>query len=116
MRISDWSSDVCSSDLALLPIALAAIAIYPKARDVASDGVGIVGALVDVVDERREHAGPRLVGGKAVAVDIIGVDPGGNRRISAESDRMPVLGTQTAVLRPPEIGRASCRERVCQYV
>src|SRR3546814_3347402 len=101
MRISDWSSDVCSSDLALLPIALAAIAIYPKARDVASDGVGIVGALVDVVDERREHAGPRLVGGKAVAVDIIGVDPGGNRRISAESDRMPVLGTQTAVLRPP---------------
>src|SRR3546814_4891347 len=107
MRISDWSSDVCSSDLALLPIALAAIAIYPKARDVASDGVGIVGALVDVVDERREHAGPRLVGGKAVAVDIIGVDPGGNRRISAESDRMPVLGTQTAVLRPP--GAAAIR-------
>src|SRR3546814_18756261 len=100
----------------LLRIALAAIAIYPKAREVASDGVGIVGALVDVVDESREHAGPRLVGGKAVAVDILGVDPGGNRRISAESDRMPVLGTQTAVLRPPEIGRASCRERVCQYV
>src|SRR3546814_12237546 len=123
MRISDWSSDVCSSDLALLPIALAAIAIYPKARDVASDGVGIVGALVDVVDERREHAGPRLVGGKAVAVDIIGVDPGGNRRISAESDRMPVLGTQTAVLRPPRseerrVGKecvSTCRYRWSPY-
>src|SRR3546814_9014606 len=50
---------------ALLPIALAAIAIYPKARDVASDGAGIVGALVDVVDERREPAGPRLVGGRS---------------------------------------------------
>src|SRR3546814_15374032 len=79
---------------ALLPIALAASAIYPKARDVASEGVGIVGALVDVVDERREHAGPRLVGGKAVAVDIIGVDPGGNRRISAESDRIDRKSTR----------------------
>src|SRR3546814_13381271 len=115
MRISDWSSDVCSSDLqrvmsraarrertldALLPIALAAIAIYPKARDVSSDGVGIVGALAVVVVERREHARPRLVGGKAVAVAIIGVDPGGNWRISADTDRIHIPRTPPSLFRP----------------
>src|SRR3546814_2288802 len=60
MRISDWSSDVCSSDLVELP--------DPR--------------------RRRQRRAPG--------------DSGGDQRLS----RAPGL----------EIGRASCRERVCQYV
>src|SRR3546814_17954516 len=67
MRISDWSSDVCSSDLVLvdqpvLPLALAVLAQRCVQR--------VVRALQPPV--HRDHVG--------------------------------------------QIGRASCRERVCQYV
>src|SRR3546814_3091142 len=72
MRISDWSSDVCSSDLAC----------------------------------RSDHAGveeQRLCG---------------DRSDARSSFRSPWV---SRILRGPlcavvEIGRASCRERVCQYV
>src|SRR3546814_1851395 len=75
MRISDWSSDVCSSDL------LARLARLGLAAEcdiiVIGDRFGADEALLEVaVDFAR-----RLGGGRAL-----------------------------------EIGRASCRERVCQYV
>src|SRR3546814_10578221 len=72
MRISDWSSDVCSSDLVL-----AAAGAVAHLRDVA----------LKEDQQDRVHFGRR--------------------------DR-PDL--QLAALREKEIGRASCRERVCQYV
>src|SRR3546814_7614325 len=71
MRISDWSSDVCSSDL--LGQAAAGLARVPQAR---GHGVGDLHA-----DDVAEHLGEGL---------------------------LPV--------RVEKIGRASCRERVCQYV
>src|SRR3546814_3110981 len=64
MRISDWSSDVCSSDLSA-PLAL---------------------------DE---------------------VSPPGASRGAA---RAAAISEQLVPLLSAEIGRASCRERVCQYV
>src|SRR3546814_1898311 len=74
MRISDWSSDVCSSDL------------HPRrdVRDLLPGGL-------------RGHRDPRRL------EDILAVHE--ERRLAVE--RLPV---------DPEIGRASCRERVCQYV
>src|SRR3546814_3735348 len=72
MRISDWSSDVCSSDLngvpmrcmkLFLPVCLLAV-------------LGAAGAWADMKVELKDGR----------------------------------------VLTLPEIGRASCRERVCQYV
>src|SRR3546814_3507526 len=68
MRISDWSSDVCSSDLAVL-------------RNVN----GAVAAVIHACDPRDR----RVVGDQQHLRDI---------SVAAE------------------IGRASCRERVCQYV
>src|SRR3546814_7042746 len=62
MRISDWSSDVCSSDLP--PDILARI------EDSSLTAAGVVGNLAQRMQPRLQH----------------------------------------------EIGRASCRERVCQYV
>src|SRR3546814_15234204 len=66
MRISDWSSDVCSSDL--LPAGLSRPAI-----------------LAHVLIDYRQVG----LAGEAVVITVV---PAG------------------------EIGRASCRERVCQYV
>src|SRR3546814_17678316 len=78
MRISDWSSDVCSSDL-------------PAARSAGGGGAG----------------GPAWQRGRGSA----GVDRPGRRA-------HPACGGSSS-LRPDRagtIGRASCRERVCQYL
>src|SRR3546814_10099089 len=72
MRISDWSSDVCSSDLD--PI---------RDRDAHSDAT--------------YHAIIRTV-----VLFLLGL-------------HVAILFALTSQLRP-EIGRAPCRERVCQYV
>src|SRR3546814_3570892 len=72
MRISDWSSDVCSSDL------------YRSRRRPAER-------------RRAPHAGPA---------------PGGRRRRRARALCNPAAAPEG----DREIGRASCRERVCQYV
>src|SRR3546814_11479557 len=76
MRISDWSSDVCSSDLA--DRARQGRELYPAAGQGRSDAV-------------RHRGDP-------------GRWPGHLRRRCGDA----VLDS--------EIGRASCRERVCQYV
>src|SRR3546814_12978054 len=73
MRISDWSSDVCSSDLADA-LFLTDLGEFPG--DFRGGG--------GVVDEDRALAHP------------------GEGAVVAEDDA--------------EIGRAACRERVCQYV
>src|SRR3546814_2085447 len=83
MRISDWSSDVCSSDLRVV-------------HDPLEDGLRSVDALLPELarctDQLSQHPMPR-----------------------AEHDVEPdvvVFGEQRVL----EIGRASCRESVCQYV
>src|SRR3546814_8646598 len=102
MRISDWSSDVCSSDLnAFVNIGN----ILHEQRDVELAGTQ-AGMEIDrsVCLERdgEEHAFDvreplRLILG-------IAADKGP----PAAADRPFIFGI--------EIGRASCRERVCQYV
>src|SRR3546814_1996117 len=84
MRISDWSSDVCSSDL---PVRAAAVAArYAEAFPLAyRTDYGAAEAAIDIGHMRR------IVVGEAA-------DTG-----HAQAHR-------------DEIGRASCRERVCPYV
>src|SRR3546814_4985152 len=99
MRISDWSSDVCSSDLpeevALLPapqrrLLLGDLAAPPDAGDRALDQLetGLRPQLLDV----------------GQALDQVGVG------LQDVAD-LPAGAEQQG-----QIGRASCRERVCQYV
>src|SRR3546814_12947846 len=78
VRISDWSSDVCSSDL------LAAQAQH-RLHHAPQRPVERVGRLDQALDRRP-----------GLAFQSIGAPGVGGARI--------------------EIGRASCRERVCQYV
>src|SRR3546814_13673221 len=100
MRISDWSSDVCSSDL------------IGKAK---TDGPVFERALRDLgtrilghVDRHVEHGRPAGDGmPETVQIEI--------DRPAAElpAEGEPVQRRQIA---GGKIGSASCRERVCQYV
>src|SRR3546814_2149056 len=80
MRISDWSSDVCSSDLFLFGL----------------------GDLVLIAVLVFEHGGDAIV----VRLECFPQRPSDDRGANRSSLRRQRL----------EIGRASCRERVCQYV
>src|SRR3546814_3725361 len=82
MRISDWSSDVCSSDLQ-------AFVVLDRAEDAGAEQavpLRLEGAIVDRFGLLDLPIGP---GADAIRA----------------RDR-----------NPDQIGRASCRERVCQYV
>src|SRR3546814_8267698 len=81
MRISDWSSDVCSSDLEGFVLFMASP----------------VRALADFIYSRKRVW---------TSVDDLEEDLRIDRENFTESDLMLMK----------EIGRASCRERVCQYV
>src|SRR3546814_16449097 len=108
LRISDWSSDVCSSDL----------------RGADDFAVRIVAA--DLRDDRRD-----LGRGAAVVLDADARDAASDRpdaalvqaargRLADDDHRPLVAGLHACVDRVAggalQIGRASCRERVCQYV
>src|SRR3546814_3055494 len=77
MRISDWSSDVCSSDLASIN----------QVR---------VGEVV-LTQSHEEILGAPVVDGREIRP-------------------LDTTHCVAAIARDPKIGRASCRERVCQYV
>src|SRR3546814_1539710 len=91
MRISDWSSDVCSSDLGIV------LADDPK-------GVRRKGLL-------RTHAQPaRAAHGipqQQRVRDCYGAELARPRRVACALRNQGPEG---------QIGSASCRERVCQYV
>src|SRR3546814_17418666 len=106
MRISDWSSDVCSSDL--VQEALAAVVVDQQLADRLLHAVGVLrGELLAVVHHLRQLA---AIGGagtgehelRAVAV--------------AARDFQDGAGGVQVDPNAEEIGRASWRERVCQYV
>src|SRR3546814_4906585 len=93
LRISDWSSDVCSSDLA-----------HPdETRD---------GALnfVELLEQRASrHRLARAREAEAVAQF--------SDRISTELEKEKLVASYEAeVAKKKKIGRESCMERACQYV
>src|SRR3546814_5321556 len=90
MRISDWSSDVCSSDL-------------EHRRH--GEGRGGVAARLE-----PQHRG-RVVEVEQGLGRAPEEDAGRNR--GAERHREPAPARENG---RRKIGRASCRERVCQYV
>src|SRR3546814_12067224 len=91
MRISDWSSDVCSSDL----VAASAVGSGVEHLDLPElDNGPLAGS---------DHARHQGVGSRLDAA--VATDPRGGVRLAHDRDREAL-----------EIGRASWRERVCQYV
>src|SRR3546814_3222487 len=98
MRISDWSSDVCSSDLTILDLNAAARA-EPALEAIACD---LAEALQQVMSQRA----PVTIERRAAE----------NGRESHHEVRLTALPGQEILVLIREIGRASCRERVCQYM
>src|SRR3546814_18388329 len=101
MRISDWSSDVCSSDLL---VRQCEPAFYPAERaEIRTDMAS--GRAFDRADERsRQHGLPGL---DASAVSGQAIDEPRYRTGRIAQHARTAAG---------QIGRATCRERVCQYV
>src|SRR3546814_18531081 len=93
MRISDWSSDVCSSD--------GRLAVIQRL-----DAEVRLGA----VDVRRQQRNAEALQLLAEHVQLVGVAHVVGHRRGEELDR--IVGLQVG----GQLGRASCRERVCQYV
>src|SRR3546814_12879316 len=103
MRISDWSSDVCSSDLDARGRYIHAVkSSFPA--DLRLDGLKIV---VDCANGAAYQVAPSAFWELGAEVVAIGVTPNGiniNDRCGSTSPQLL------------QIGRESCRERVCQYV
>src|SRR3546814_16575121 len=99
MRISDWSSDVCSSDLL----------IFGRRKGHAELSVNLnciqeAAAMTNISDWVKNEVAP--------------IDRLLHLKLKLQNDALPfVESSDTVLIDPPtEIGRASCRERVCQYV
>src|SRR3546814_11331201 len=102
MRISDWRSDVCSSDLPQqLERQRAIVAEVERLRQ--RERLGIPGHRARVGEGARLGIDQRR-----------GEQMFGERRVALKEDGIMMLAAERAA--GEEIGRASCRERVCQYV
>src|SRR3546814_3377041 len=87
MRISDWSSDVCSSDLRSL---------IEAGTEITAQGIK-----------------NKLTGKRERIRSLFAVFEDHNRQVAVLVGKEYTKGT---LQRYEKIGRASCRERVCQYV
>src|SRR3546814_1396820 len=110
MRISDWSSDVCSSDL-FLPIGIGGQIYYAEGLEKLASNIEEVRPTIMVVVPRLfEVLRARMVKtiekqGKAAQWMLEQALRLG--RVRYERGRLPLH---------EKIGRASCRERVCPHV
>src|SRR3546814_14245677 len=102
MRISDWSSDVCSSDLPSLLCNLAAVLFrqskFAQARDIAERAVKL--------DPQSPQAWLNLGRCREQEGDAA----------AAEADYKRALGYDPDYADAGSIGKASRRDRGCQYV
>src|SRR3546814_1179099 len=104
MRISDWSSDVCSSDL-----------WYRNCV-----AIGLSGGFMEPLESTAIHLIQRSL------LRFIRMLPAGRvsaRNIAEYNDQQDLDAAQIrdflilhSKVTNRQIGRASCRERVCQYV
>src|SRR3546814_19903719 len=115
MRISDWSSDVCSSDLIDQPFKWYIGQFYDLrgAFGIQNDMNQLLPALVMPDMHEFKDALARGLDVDLNPVAGLKVQELGREdiEITVESDFSPFKCIKVA-----EIGRASCRERECQYV
>src|SRR3546814_11258703 len=112
MRISDWSSDVCTSDLMMLSESQERMlmVLQPGKEDLAR-GIFEKWDLDFAIIGRLTDSGRMVLKMRGAVVGDLPIDP--LAQASPEYDR-PWRPTP----QPPDvdaIGRASCRERVCHY-
>src|SRR3546814_19940641 len=118
MRISDWSSDVCSSDLPLVGRILIASLFVPFGIGKIFGFSGVVGYIAS-----KNLPLPQVAAAGTIFVEVVvglAFLVGFKTRYAALI--LALFTVAAGVIfhnywaSPEEIGRASCRERVCQYV
>src|SRR3546814_13145052 len=114
MRISDWRSDVCSSDLERFAVESASLP-DPFFRGAWWPDCPQRRSRPDLVARREEppcdqRQGQVQRGEQAAAQRQRGL------RLPDKAGPKTIDGIEHGIEVDPEIGRASCRERVCQYV
>src|SRR3546814_12923326 len=112
MRISDWSSDVCSSDLLdVTPQVNGAGEVKLFLRQEVSSVAGPVSSRNSdlIINKRSFETVLTVDDGEILAIGGLLND---DERKTIE--RIPLLSDIPLICE--QIGRASCRERVCQYV
>src|SRR3546814_10509051 len=112
MRISDWSSDVCSSDLLGRQVGEPHILerLAPLGAGARRDrGLGELDIALSIAapDEAERVAAVALDHGRLRLLFEFGADSEIEVDAATERQEADIVG---------QIGRASCRERVCQYV
>src|SRR3546814_13812095 len=114
MRISDWSSDVCSSDLRS-SIASAARLLAASMRDNPLHRQ-VFGAEEARLEPLLANAFARLLRGQMEAGCVLGAYE--DDVLLGVAAMVPPDHCNTTLLEKlgKQIERASCRERVCQYV
>src|SRR3546814_16704487 len=104
MRISDWSSDVCSSDL------------RTKARPSPIRGAADQ-AVLDRIEMQVIQVPREIIGIADHVIEISALpEPPVLHARQPRSQRALEASDQHRDIGPGKIGRASCRERECQYV
>src|SRR3546814_1920049 len=99
MRISDWSSDVCSSDLGESSVKYIPIA-------------GLLLAAWGLITLDWVKIGLGLL----IFLGAFAIDTYKKRAVLKDDKLFAAHHALTELIRIVKIGRASCRERVCQYV
>src|SRR3546814_17496546 len=123
MRISDWSSDVCSSDLCMRTNGIVESVLGLARRERAQpENIDLVVFVRRFLDDYLETIPPDLDDIKfshGVPTLPVLVDPRHLQQVltglvqnSLRYGRMPGQPARVSL----QIGRAACRERVCQYV
>src|SRR3546814_16701681 len=115
MRISDWSADVCSSDLVLYRDAHLLIADKPHFLPVVPSGRFVQQTLL--VRLKRETGVDGLaplhrIDRATAGLVAFSLDPATRGRYQSLFAQRSIEKRYEAL----ENGRASCRERVCQHV
>src|SRR3546814_16312281 len=106
MRISDWSSDVCSSDLA----GTLQNMLSPRMRATGT-------AFTSMIYTMGGGIGPVVLGVLSGHYVSRGINSGVALGLAMASMSLLYLWAAGHYWRASrKIGRASCRERVCQYV
>src|SRR3546814_20871183 len=102
MRISDWSSDVCSSDLSKYA--------QPRCREHCADVVLQLESFISQLRIARAEDGIR----DEVTLRVILFELGLDRSVTVILRTVGLWRPTAASCMTDKIGRASCRERVCQ--
>src|SRR3546814_17235662 len=114
MRISDWSSDVCSSDLPDLLNSVSQKDIEQKAAEIVQS---VVGAEIAERKRRKEVRISEYVTNDAPWHRVLANEVDFNALPMRPSNQDIELHLQKKKYEKEiEIGRESCRERVCKYV